>query len=333
VPAITLFERRGLAIVDYRCDARLRERPVEERHAAFSIAYVRNGSFGYRIRGAQYELVPGSVLLGGPGDEYVCTHDHVCGDQCLSIQMQPELVESIGGPRVFRQVGSVPPIAELIVAAERVAQAALSQGSGFPQGFGNRFGQPEKTLPDPLWKSRASRAGSCKSEKTIPDPLWKSHGGELRKTIPDPLPTPSVDEQALLFAARFVGLASGVTHQPCRAPARDRRRAVEATVWLDDRLHESIDLQAAAAAAGMSAFHFLRVFSSVVGVTPHQYLLRARLRRASRLLAGSDRPVTDVAFDVGFGDLSNFVRTFHRAAGVSPRRFRRMAHGDRTSRT
>jgi AraC family transcriptional regulator len=82
----------------------------------------------------------------------------------------------------------------------------------------------------------------------------------------------------------------------------------------------------------MSAFHFLRVFSSVVGVTPHQYLLRARLRRAARLLAGSDRPVTDVAYDVGFGDLSNFVRTFHRAAGVSPRGFRRMAHGDRTSR-
>jgi AraC family transcriptional regulator len=64
-------------------------------------------------------------------------------------------------------------------------------------------------------------------------------------------------------------------------------------------------------------------------VTPHQYLIRSRLRHAARLLAHDTRPVTDVALDVGFADLSNFVRTFHRAAGVSPRRFRQAAKGDR----
>ena len=79
----------------------------------------------------------------------------------------------------------------------------------------------------------------------------------------------------------------------------------------------------------MSAFHFLRLFRNVLGVTPHQYLVRSRLRHAARLLADDDRPVTDVAFDVGFGDLSNFVRTFHRAAGVSPLRFRQASRGDR----
>ena len=54
-------------------------------------------------------------------------------------------------------------------------------------------------------------------------------------------------------------------------------------------------------------------------MTPHQYLVRSRLRHAARLLADDERSITDVAYDVGFGDLSNFVRTFHRAAGVSPR--------------
>ena len=86
---------------------------------------------------------------------------------------------------------------------------------------------------------------------------------------------------------------------------------------------EPIDLEDAAAQADISPFHFLRLFSDVLGVTPHQYLVRSRLRHAARLLADDDRPVTDVAYDVGFGDLSNFVRTFHRAAGVSPLRFRR----------
>jgi len=58
-------------------------------------------------------------------------------------------------------------------------------------------------------------------------------------------------------------------------------------------------------------------------------LIRSRLRRAARLLAEDTRPITEIAFDVGFGDLSNFVRTFHRAATVSPRSFRHAAKGDR----
>jgi AraC-like DNA-binding protein len=49
----------------------------------------------------------------------------------------------------------------------------------------------------------------------------------------------------------------------------------------------------------------------------------ARLRRAARLLLDTGRPVTDIAYDVGFEDLSNFVRTFHRYVGCSPRVYRR----------
>jgi AraC-like DNA-binding protein len=116
-----------------------------------------------------------------------------------------------------------------------------------------------------------------------------------------------------------------------RAPAaqpRDRRRAVDAALWIDARAHEAIDLESAAGEAGLSPFHFLRLFTRVLGVTPHQYLVRARLRRAARLLAEDERSITDVAYDVGFGDLSNFVRTFHRAARVSPRDFRRLAQGN-----
>ena len=65
----------------------------------------------------------------------------------------------------------------------------------------------------------------------------------------------------------------------------------------------------------------------MLGITPHQYLVRSRLRRAARLLADDEKPVTDIAYDVGFGDLSNFVRTFHRAAGVSPGKFRQASRG------
>ena len=272
MPGRTIYRRGGLAVLDYRCDARLHERPVVERHGAFSLSYVRRGSFGYHIRGESFELVPGSILLGGPGDEYECTHDHVCGDECLSVQLSPELLDALGGsPRPWR-LGSLPPIAELVVLAERTQVAA-----GGVEELG-------------------------------------------------------ADEQALLFAARFLEVASDVAWVPQRATPRDRRRAVEAAGWLDNHLHEPIDLQDAASAAGLSAFHFLRVFAAVVGVTPHQYVVRSRLRRAARLLVETERPITDIAYDVGFGDLSNFVRTFHRAAGVPPGRFRQAEHGVRSGR-
>jgi AraC-like DNA-binding protein len=64
-------------------------------------------------------------------------------------------------------------------------------------------------------------------------------------------------------------------------------------------------------------------------VTPHQYLVRSRLRHAARLLADHDRADHGRRLDVGFADLSNFVRTFHRAAGVPPRAFRQAARGER----
>ena len=104
---------------------------------------------------------------------------------------------------------------------------------------------------------------------------------------------------------------------------------MEAALWLEARSADPIDLEATAAFAGLSPYHFLRLFRRVTGATPHQYLVRCRLRRAARLLADPGRSVTDIAFDVGFGDLSNFVNAFRRAAGISPRGFRKASRDRR----
>jgi AraC family transcriptional regulator len=79
--------------------------------------------------------------------------------------------------------------------------------------------------------------------------------------------------------------------------------------------------------AGLSSYHFLRMFTSAIGVSPHQYLVRVRLRRAARKLVCPEHSITQIAYAVGFADLSNFVRTFRRAAGMSPRAFRTRALG------
>ena len=259
----------GLKIIDYRCDAGPGDTPFVEYHDAFSLAYVRSGSFGYQTRGRAYELVAGSILVGHPGDEYVCTHDHVRGDDCLSVHLAPDVFDAIPVRKKTWRAGGVPPLSELVVVGELLQSAA-----------------------------------------------------EGRSDV-------GLDEAAMMLVGRFIALASGRDDSPTRLPSRDRRRAVQTALWLDAHSHDAIDLERAAREAGVSAFHFLRMFARVVGVTPHQYLVRSRLRRAARLLSDDGRSVTDVAFDVGFGDVSNFVRTFHRAAGVSPRRFRQAARGDR----
>ncbi|WP_437690470.1 helix-turn-helix transcriptional regulator [Sorangium sp. So ce176] len=265
----TVVRRDSISVLDYRCSAGPGDAAFVELHGGFSVSYVRKGSFGYRVRGQAFELVAGSLLVGHPGDEYMCTHDHVAGDECLSFHLAPALVDAIGGRSDAWRAGGVPPLPELMVLGE-LAQAAAEGRSGV-----------------------------------------------------------GLDEAGMLFAARFVDVVSGQQRRPPEAAARDRRRAVEAALWVDAHAHEPLDLERAAREAGLSAFHFLRLFARVLGVTPHQYLVRARLRRAARLLADGALSITDIALDVGFGDLSNFVRTFHRAAGVSPRGFRQAARGER----
>jgi AraC-like DNA-binding protein len=265
----TLLQRRSITVADFRCSALPDDTPFTEQFGCHSVSYVRKGSFGCCTRGRSFELVAGSVLVGHPGDEFICTHDHVCGDECLSFFFDPELVDAIGGRTEAWRVGATPPLPELMVL------------------------------------------------------------GELAQSAADGRSDIGLDEIGQLFASRFVEMVSGRSRQPAPATSRDRRRAVETALWIDAHSHRQIDLEHAAAQAGISPFHFLRLFSGVLGVTPHQYLVRSRLRHAARLLAEQERAITDVAYDVGFGDLSNFVRTFRRAAGVSPRKFREASRGMR----
>jgi AraC family transcriptional regulator len=75
--------------------------------------------------------------------------------------------------------------------------------------------------------------------------------------------------------------------------------------------------------AGLSTFHYLRTFESLTGMTPHRYVVRARLRAAALQLAIGSARVLDIALDVEFCDLSNFNRAFRAEFGTTPRAYRR----------
>lgn len=259
-----------VSVTAHRCDAGPQSRAYWEHHEGWSVSYVQRGSFGCRCGGRLHELVPGSVLVLRPGDDYQCTHEHRAGgDDCLAVGLAPELVDELAPRRGAWPSGAVPPLAELMVRGELM---------------------------------RAVAAGDSDV---------------------------GLDEAALAFAARFAAVADDGSRPRTPAGAADRRRAVRSALRIDAQPDQALTLQRLAADCGLSAYHYLRLFAQALGVTPHQYLVRSRLRTAARLLAECERPITEIALDAGFADLSNFVRSFRRAAGVSPRGFRRAARGDR----
>ena len=84
-------------------------------------------------------------------------------------------------------------------------------------------------------------------------------------------------------------------------------------------------LDSLAAMSQFSRFHFIRLFRSVTGESPRQYLIGARLRAAVDRLADTCEPITEIALGVGFNDISHFNATFRRAFGLSPSAWRRSA--------
>jgi len=82
-------------------------------------------------------------------------------------------------------------------------------------------------------------------------------------------------------------------------------------------------VEAAARAAGVSKFHFIRRFKRETGMTPGEFLLRYRTVRAMNLLADTDNAIAVVGRVVGYGDASAFSRAFLNVAGTSPRAYRR----------
>ncbi|QZY30967.1 AraC family transcriptional regulator [Nocardioides coralli] len=91
---------------------------------------------------------------------------------------------------------------------------------------------------------------------------------------------------------------------------------------MDRRYAEPLDVPSLARIAHLSPSRFARVFKEVFGETPHRYLQRRRVERAMTLLRQTERPVTQISFDVGFASLGTFSRTFAGIVGCSPTEFR-----------
>ncbi len=94
-----------------------------------------------------------------------------------------------------------------------------------------------------------------------------------------------------------------------------------------DRIHDNperpVTLHELAELAGLSVFHFSRLFKNTTGHAPHRYIVRQRIEAACRLLRDGRHGIADVAYAVGFQSVSQFTTQFTRHIGISPATFRR----------
>jgi AraC-like DNA-binding protein len=293
-----LAQGDGWSVSDVVCNAGPRDRPFEERHSRVGIAIVVEGSFQYQSDTGRELMTPGSLLLGNPGQYFQCGHEHSVGDRCISFAYEPEYFENLVSEAGIRSQARhfaalrVPPLRESSRLVAR-ACASLAQSDNSAPGNNQTFASKMRkmtraSLQYPSYLHDATRA-------------WEELAVELAGL------------------ALEVGTCRPVNWNLVAAEARITRVARQ----IEERPDSNHNLVSLAREAKLSRFHFVRVFQQLTGLTPHQYVLRTRLRHAATRLALQSSRVLDIALESGFGDVSNFNRLFRAEFRASPRSFRK----------
>jgi AraC-like DNA-binding protein len=129
-------------------------------------------------------------------------------------------------------------------------------------------------------------------------------------------------ELAVELAGKTIEMVGGGAAASVPAPPGAEARVSGVVRAMERSDYQCTSLVCLARDAGVGLYHFLRTFERVTGVTPHQFVMRARLREAAARLIEEPAKVLEIALDSGFADVSNFNRAFRREFGVSPRTYR-----------
>lgn len=114
-----------------------------------------------------------------------------------------------------------------------------------------------------------------------------------------------------------------VSRQAQHPPGADDERIELTEEYVRRHLDGPLAVQDLATVAGMSRYHFSRVFASVTGLSPMRYVREARCERASTMLATTNLPIKTIAADVGFESTAYFCRVFRRLTSLTPSEYRR----------
>jgi AraC family transcriptional regulator len=153
------------------------------------------------------------------------------------------------------------------------------------------------------------------------DSLMELLRGELTRRQASPLLVQGIAQAIAIHLVRNYGVTSEESHSG--SPSLPGYKLRQITDWMAEHVAEDFDLARLAARAGLSKFHFQRLFKGAVGVSPSRYHISLRLNVARRLLRETKKSVVDVALEVGYANPSHFARLFRRETGLSPSDYRR----------
>jgi len=125
-------------------------------------------------------------------------------------------------------------------------------------------------------------------------------------------------------------------HYPVRERERKRdglgpTRLWQALAMIETRFAQPLAVEDIAAEVKLSPFHFARMFRRSTGDSPHAYITRRRIDQAKVFLATTDKPIGQIARDVGYRTQAHFTHVFHDVEGVTPRQFRMQRQGRASS--
>lgn len=125
---------------------------------------------------------------------------------------------------------------------------------------------------------------------------------------------------AVHLARNYTALTDDARGETSSLPGFKLRRITD---WMAEHLAEEFSLARLAEQAGMSEFHFNRLFKRATGVPPSQYQIKLRLDAARRLLRETKKSVITIANEVGYSNPSHFAQLFRKETGLSPTDYRR----------
>ncbi|MFP5261379.1 MAG: helix-turn-helix domain-containing protein [Blastocatellia bacterium] len=153
------------------------------------------------------------------------------------------------------------------------------------------------------------------------DWLMEQLRGELTRRQASPLLVQGIAQAVAVHLARNYGQTVEEAHGG--SPSLPGYKLRQITDWMAEHVAEEFSLERLAAHAGLSKFHFQRLFKSATGVSPSHYHINLRMNDARRLLRETKMSVVDVALEVGYANPSHFARLFRRETGLSPSDYRR----------
>jgi AraC family transcriptional regulator len=152
------------------------------------------------------------------------------------------------------------------------------------------------------------------------DSLMERLRDELTRRQASPLFVQGIAQAIAIHLARDYGVTTDESRGSRSLPGYKVRQITD---WMAEHVAEDFSLDRIAAQAGLSKFHFQRLFKSAMGVTPSRYHINLRMNLARRLLRETKKSVVDIALEVGYANPSHFAQLFRRETGLSPSDYRR----------